>query len=152
MHGNPPGKPGLVDHRGIFVPVRSIADDHAGHGLAEAAFHFRECPDEDIRSFEITEHADVEETGRIIAGGDGFELAFLHAVINHRGVGARLADLGFVSRLLEIADETERIGEMLLKPLQPQEELPLQAVSGIMQAAAMRGIEAGYAIPVRPQE
>ncbi len=152
MHGNPLRKPGRIDHRGVFVPVRPIADNDALQRLAEAAFRFGKRLDEDVWSLEVAQHADIEETGSAFTGGDGLEFALLHPIIDHCGAGARHAHLGLVSRLLEMAYETERVGETLLKALQPQKELPFHAVSGVMQATAMRRIKAGYAIPVHPQK
>ena len=111
----------------------------------------REGIDEEIGALQIAQHADIEKIDRIRPGIDRFEVAVVDAVVDEFAAGPRLADLLLVGLALEIADEDDRVSQIFLEALDEEDDLSGQRGSAVVQAAAMRRIKAGNAIPVHPQ-
>lgn len=149
--GDAPAEAELQHHLLVFALVRPVADHQGRERSADEALGLGEGVDEDIRPLQVAQHADIEEIDGVLAGVDRIEIAVVDAVVDAFGAYAWLADATGIGLLLIVADEGERVAERLEKSLGRQDRQSRGRAVGVVQAAAMRRIEAGYAIPVDPQ-
>lgn len=106
---------------------------------------------EQIGTLEVPEHADIGEVDRVRSRRNGPEIALVDAVVDQPCCRYRHPHLALVGLPFEIADEDQRVGEMLLEAFQLEHRTPERGAPREMQAATMGGIEAGNAILVHPQ-
>ena len=89
--------------------LRPFADHDRRQRPADDALRAGEGVDEDIRSLQVAQHADIEEIGGVWAGVDLVEIAVVDAIVDALRMGAGAPDLLLIDAALEIADEDDRV-------------------------------------------
>lgn len=110
--------------------------------LLTALVQARHRVDQQIGALDVPELTDISEVGGVVGHDDRFEFLRRHAVEDAMHHALRLADDALIGVAGKRAFEQEQVGRVHQRTLEPRVKLALEGVEGIMQRAAMRGVDA----------
>ncbi|MCY1229766.1 hypothetical protein D9M72_421500 [compost metagenome] len=142
----------MLQHQfAIFLLLWAVANHQRRKRSPDEALGPRERLHKQIGTLQVPHHANIEKIDSIRPRGDHLELPVVDPIVDQFVPYTWRTDLGEIGLALEVADKNERIREPLLNPFQREDKPPDQGAAAIVEAPPVRGIEAGYAIPVDPQ-
>ncbi len=118
--------------------------------LLAAGMQLRHGIDQQIRALDVPELAHIGEVGGVVGRHDGLEFLGGDAIEDaaHHALGR--ADDALIGVAGKCALEQEQVGRIHQRALEPRVELALEGVEGIMQRAAMRGVDADGVVGAPP--
>ena len=130
----------------------AVADHDRGHLAAEPHLGLRQRVDEEVGTLQVAHHAYIKEIGGIWCRRNLLEFGLAQAVVDEPARTVRLADLAVEGATLIFRDEQDVVGEARHQPFEREEQLSRRRPFVVVQATAMRCVEAGYAKPENPQQ
>ncbi len=133
--------------------VGPVADEMSGRRDAALVAQPRQRLDEEIRPLKVAHHADIEEVGARRAGlRQRLEFLVGDAVEGDAEGLLRYPDLGGEGFCLVAADEDEAVGHPFHDPFEAEKDLPGRRTGVVVQASAVRTVDAGHALTRDPRE
>ena len=144
-------EPQLPHHVPIPLFVRAFTNDVSlGRGAVLQANVVKRF-NEKVRSLQVSQHSDIEEIGGCFIHRNGGEFVRCQPVVDNARTCFRVTDLAFVGCGFIVGHKDQPVGQAAKEPFQRVVDPAFEAIGIIVQAAAMRAIDAGGFLAAQAQ-